>query len=64
MMKIDQTYIDEEVLKPIMKKLADLEEHIEKVEHKVNLVQITGNYNQKRIDEIKSIVDKEIKVKR
>ena len=63
-MKIDQTYIDEEVLKPIMKKLADLEEHIEKVEHKVNLVQITGNYNQKRIDEIKSIVDKEIKVKR
>jgi len=63
MMKINQTYIDEEVLKPIMKKLANLEEHIEKVEHKVNLTQITLNYNQKRLDEIKSIVDEEIKVK-
>ena len=63
-MRINQEYVDEEVLKPIMKKFADLEEHIEKVEHKVNLVQITSNYNQKRIDEIKSIVDKEIKVKR
>ena len=63
-MRIDQEYIGEYVMKKIMKKLADLEEHIEKVEHKVNLVQITGNYNQKRIDEIKSIVDKEIKVKR
>lgn len=56
MMKINQTYVDEEVVKPIMQKFAEIENHIEKVEKKVNLVQITSNYNQKKIDEILELI--------
>jgi len=62
-LRVNQDFMEEYIIEPIMKKLANLEEHIEKVEHKVNLTQITLNYNQKRLDEIKSIVDEEIKVK-
>jgi len=63
MMKINQEYMDDYVIKPIMQKFAEIEKHIEKVDKKINLLQITLNYNQKRSDEIKKIVE-EIKKRR
>ena len=49
-MIINQYYMEEEVIKPIMEKFADLENHIAKVEKKINLTQISLNYIQKYID--------------
>ena len=54
-MIINQGYMDEEVIKPIMKQFADLEKSIEKLNKKVNLAQIDLNYLRKIAD--KKIAD-------
>ena len=49
-MIINQGYMDEEIIKPMMKQFADLEKSIDKCEKKINLAQISLNYIQKYID--------------